>query len=90
MTEQVRYIILFNRYSEGAKERIIRMVEAQVDPMEPPKHLIKKCPRGPPSPPVPILHSPPRKLTAGYVFSYEFLFFIFDNCDIVFSSYKSL
>lgn len=43
------------------------MVEAQVDPMEPPKHLIKKCPRGPPSPPVPILHSPPRKLTAGYV-----------------------
>mmetsp|Transcript_4698 Transcript_4698/g.4841 ORF Transcript_4698/g.4841 Transcript_4698/m.4841 type:complete len:632 (-) Transcript_4698:159-2054(-) len=52
-------------YSEGAKERIIRMVEAQVDPMEPPKHLIKKCPRGPPSPPVPILHSPPRKLTAG-------------------------
>ena len=39
------------------------MVEAQVDPMEPPKHLIKKVPRGPGSPPVPILHSPPRKLT---------------------------
>lgn len=31
--------------------------------MEPPKHLIKKVPRGPGSPPVPILHSPPRKLT---------------------------
>lgn len=39
------------------------MVEAQVDPMEPPKHLIKKVPKGPGSPPVPILHSPPRKLT---------------------------
>ena len=39
------------------------MVEAQVDPMEPPKHLIKKMPRGPGSPPVPVLHSPPRKLT---------------------------
>lgn len=34
-----------------------------MDPMEPPKHLIKKVPRGPGSPPVPILHSPPRKLT---------------------------
>lgn len=39
------------------------MVEAQVDPMEPPKHKHKKVPRGPPSPPVPVLHSPPRKLT---------------------------
>lgn len=39
------------------------MVEAQVDPMEPPKHKTKKVPRGPPSPPVPVLHSPPRKLT---------------------------
>lgn len=51
------------RYTEGAKQRVIRMVEAQVDPMEPPKHLIKKVPKGPGSPPVPILHSPPRKLT---------------------------
>ncbi len=39
------------------------MVEAQVDPMEPPKHKTKKVPRGPGSPPVPVLHSPPRKLT---------------------------
>ena len=52
-----------DRYTDGAKQRVIRMVEAQVDPMEPPKHLIKKVPRGPGSPPVPILHSPPRKLT---------------------------
>jgi hypothetical protein len=39
------------------------MVEAQVDPMEPPKHKHKKVPRGSGSPPVPVLHSPPRKLT---------------------------
>ena len=39
------------------------MVEAQIDPMEPPKHKHKKVPRGSGSPPVPVLHSPPRKLT---------------------------
>jgi SNW domain-containing protein 1 len=39
------------------------MVEAQVDPMEPPKHKHSKVPKGSSSPPVPILHSPPRKLT---------------------------
>jgi SNW domain-containing protein 1 len=41
------------------------MVEAQVDPMEPPKHKHKKVPKGPGSPPVPVLHSPPRKLTVA-------------------------
>lgn len=51
-------------FNSGAKQRIIRMVEAQVDPMEPPKFRInKKIPRGPPSPPAPILHSPSRKVT---------------------------
>jgi SNW domain-containing protein 1 len=50
-------------FNPAAKQRVIRMVEAQVDPMEPPKHKHKKIPRGPPSPPVPVLHSPPRKLT---------------------------
>lgn len=40
------------------------MVEAQVDPMEPPRFKInKKIPRGPPSPPAPVLHSPTRKVT---------------------------
>ena len=39
------------------------MVEAQIDPLEPPKHKHTKAPRGPPSPPVPVLHSPPRKIT---------------------------
>ena len=33
--------------------------------MEPPKHKIKKVPRGGGSPPVPVLHSPPRKLTVA-------------------------
>ena len=33
-------------YTEAAKQRVIRMVEAQVDPMEPPKHLLQKAIRG--------------------------------------------
>lgn len=48
----------------AGKTRIIKIVERQKDPMEPPKHKHKKIPRGPPSPPAPIMHSPPRKLTA--------------------------
>ncbi|KAI8636063.1 SKIP/SNW domain-containing protein [Parasitella parasitica] len=51
-------------HNSGAKQRIIRMVDAPIDPMEPPSHLHKKVPRGPPSPPAPVMHSPPRKLTA--------------------------
>lgn len=51
-------------FNSGAKQRVIRMVEAQVDPMEPPRFKInKKIPRGPPSPPAPVLHSPSRKVT---------------------------
>lgn len=45
-------------------DRIMKIVEKQVDPLEPPKFKHKKIPRGPPSPPPPVLHSPPRKLTA--------------------------
>ena len=51
-------------FNSGAKQRIIRMVDAPSDPMEPPSHLHKKVPRGPPSPPAPVMHSPPRRLTA--------------------------
>ncbi|KAH6569174.1 hypothetical protein BASA62_005045 [Batrachochytrium salamandrivorans] len=47
----------------GAKTRIIKLVEAPVDPMEPPRYKHKKVPRGPPSPPPPVMHSPPRKVT---------------------------
>lgn len=51
-------------FNSGAKQRVIRMVEVQKDPMEPPKFRInKKIPRGPPSPPAPVMHSPTRKVT---------------------------
>lgn len=46
------------------QERIVKIVGRQQDPMEPPKHKIRKIPRGPPSPPPPVLHSPPRKVSA--------------------------
>ena len=52
-----------NNHAGGASSRVIRMVEAPLDPMEPPKFKHKRVPRGPPSPPVPVMHSPPRKLT---------------------------
>src|SRR5579859_981326 len=45
-------------------QRIIKMVERQEDPMEPAKFKHRKLPRGPGSPPPPIMHSPPRKVTA--------------------------
>jgi SNW domain-containing protein 1 len=50
-------------FNTNARQRVIRMVEAQVDPMEPPKFKHRKVARGPPSPPVPVMHSPPRKVT---------------------------
>jgi len=50
-------------FNSGAKQRVIRMVEMPIDPLEPPKFRHKRVPRGPPSPPVPIMHSPPRKIT---------------------------
>ncbi|CAG0900246.1 unnamed protein product [Darwinula stevensoni] len=51
-------------FNSGAKQRIIRMVEIQKDPMEPPRFKINtKIPRGPPSPPAPVMHSPTRKVT---------------------------
>ncbi|KAK4238735.1 SKIP/SNW domain-containing protein [Achaetomium macrosporum] len=62
----------FVRYTPSAQmgdnskkqERIMKIVERQRDPMEPPKFKHKKIPRGPPTPPPPVMHSPPRKLTA--------------------------
>ena len=55
-----------NQMGDNSKknDRIMKIVERQVDPMEPPKFKYKKIPRGPPSPPPPVMHSPPRKLTA--------------------------
>jgi len=51
-------------FNSGAKQRVIRLVEAQRDPMSPPRFKINsKVPRGPPSPPAPVMHSPTRKVT---------------------------
>lgn len=50
-------------FNSGASNRIIRMVEMPKDPLEPPKFKNKRVPKGPPSPPVPVMHSPPRKVT---------------------------
>ncbi|KAF8326011.1 SKIP/SNW domain-containing protein [Cantharellus anzutake] len=49
---------------DGLKQRIIKMSEAVEDPLEPPRFKHKKIPKGPPSPPAPVLRSPPRKATA--------------------------
>lgn len=46
------------------RQRIIKMVDVQEDPLAPPKFKHTKVPGGPPSPPAPVLRSPPRKLTA--------------------------
>ncbi|XP_004250588.2 SNW/SKI-interacting protein-like [Solanum lycopersicum] len=43
--------------------RLVKMVEKAVDPMEPPKFKHKKVPRASGSPPVPVMHSPPRPVT---------------------------
>ncbi|KPM43994.1 Pre-mRNA-processing protein 45 [Neonectria ditissima] len=55
-----------NHMGDNSKkqDRIMKIVERQRDPLEPPKFKHKKIPRGPPSPPPPVMHSPPRKLTA--------------------------
>eukprot|EP00933_Yihiella_yeosuensis_P083505 TRINITY_DN97740_c0_g1_i1.p1 TRINITY_DN97740_c0_g1~~TRINITY_DN97740_c0_g1_i1.p1 ORF type:complete len:548 (+),score=151.48 TRINITY_DN97740_c0_g1_i1:57-1700(+) len=51
-------------YTPNCRERVIKLVERQVDPFMPPKFKHKKVPRGPPSPPPPVHHSPAKKLTA--------------------------
>jgi SNW domain-containing protein 1 len=49
-------------YSAALAQRIVRVVEAPVDPLAPAKHKHKKVPGGPGEAPVPVMHSPPRKL----------------------------
>ncbi|CAI2353843.1 unnamed protein product [Caenorhabditis sp. 36 PRJEB53466] len=63
--QYIRYTPSQQNGAAGSQQRIIRMVEEQKDPMEPPKFKInQKIPRAPPSPPAPVMHSPPRKMTA--------------------------
>jgi SNW domain-containing protein 1 len=52
-------------YNAATKQRVIKMVEAAVDPLEPPKFKHKKVPGGPPDAPVPVMHSPPRKVSVA-------------------------
>ncbi|CAK7265273.1 mRNA splicing protein [Sporothrix epigloea] len=56
-----------SQFGDNSKkqDRVMKIVERQRDPLEPPKFKHKKIPRGPPSPPPPVMHSPPRKLTAA-------------------------
>lgn len=49
--------------SAAPQQRIIKMVEPPTDPMLPPRFAHKKAPANPPSPPVPVMHSPERKLS---------------------------
>eukprot|EP00798_Chlamydomonas_sp_ICE-L_P005031 gene5031-34818_t len=51
------------QYNSGAGQRIIKMQDMPIDPLEPPKFRHTKVPRGAGSPPVPVMHSPPRPLT---------------------------
>jgi SNW domain-containing protein 1 len=60
----VRYTPTAQMGEAQGKARILKIQQRQLDPMEPPKFKHKRIPRGPPSPPPPVLHSPPRKLTA--------------------------
>ncbi len=50
-------------HASGAGQRIVKMQDMPVDPLEPPKFRHTKVPRGPGSPPVPVMHSPPRPVT---------------------------
>lgn len=60
----LRYTPGHQQDSDGSKQRIIKMTEQAEDPLAPPRWKNKKTARGPPSPPAPVLRSPPRKITA--------------------------
>ncbi|KAF7322402.1 Transcriptional regulator Cwf13 [Mycena chlorophos] len=63
-TSFIRYTPGQQNGSSTLKQRIIKMSTVVEDPLEPPRFKHKKIPRGPPSPPPPVLRSPPRKATA--------------------------
>lgn len=52
------------RGGRPGRTTMIKMVDAQEDPFAPAKFKHTKVPAGPPSPPAPVLRSPPRKVTA--------------------------
>lgn len=50
---------------QGSTEAtVVKIFESQKDPLDPPKFSHKRAPKPPPSPPAPVLHSPPRKVSA--------------------------
>mmetsp|Transcript_14857 Transcript_14857/g.44890 ORF Transcript_14857/g.44890 Transcript_14857/m.44890 type:complete len:605 (+) Transcript_14857:242-2056(+) len=51
------------QYNSGASQRIIKMQDMPIDPMDPPKFRHKKVPRASGDVPVPVMHSPPRATT---------------------------
>ena len=53
-----------SQFNSGAKARIIKMVQGQKDPIDPSYFHYKKMPSVPTEEPVPVLHEPPKKLTA--------------------------
>nr|POF14524.1 isoform 2 of snw/ski-interacting protein [Quercus suber] len=52
-------------FNSGSKERIINILEMPADPLDPPKFMHKSLtkPSASASPPVPVMHSPPRPVT---------------------------
>jgi len=60
----VRYTPVSVDNNSKGQTRIVKMVTAPVDPLEPPKFRHKKVTKGEGEAPVPVMHSPPRKVTA--------------------------
>eukprot|EP01090_Pellita_catalonica_P003536 TRINITY_DN13204_c0_g1_i1.p1 TRINITY_DN13204_c0_g1~~TRINITY_DN13204_c0_g1_i1.p1 ORF type:complete len:639 (+),score=134.32 TRINITY_DN13204_c0_g1_i1:36-1952(+) len=59
--DKAKYIRYIPKGSQ--EQKIIRLVQKPVDPMEPPKFKHKRVPGGPPEPPVPVMHDAAPKLT---------------------------
>ncbi|GFQ02527.1 snw/ski-interacting protein [Phtheirospermum japonicum] len=52
------------QFNLGAKQRFIGIMDKPSDVLDPPKFKHKKVPKGSGSPPVPVMRSPPRPVTA--------------------------
>lgn len=60
----IKYTPTGTQHGTGdVKQRVIRMVEVLPDPLEPPKFQRKKVPGQSNEAPVPVMHSPPRKVS---------------------------
>ena len=59
----VKYVPSDQSEETQGTSKIIRLSEAPVDPLEPPRYKNRKLPRSAGSPPPPVLRSPPRKVS---------------------------